>query len=265
MLVIKTREKKYLFQKGIAAIEVMVIVVALAIAATVAIPVFLQNYQVNRLNITRTRILQIKRAIIGEPENMIGHTRTSFGFVGDLGVLPLNLNQLLNGAGYPSFQLQTNVWFGYRGPYLKNSASLLDAWGNAISYNDSSVSGVLKELRSMGDPNVNGDELVEYIYENEVFNFVSGNIRNKVLKTIKTDYSGPLDIYYPNGNSIVAREIQIIAGVFDSTNENAKFPIGNRYLSTKDLVYKRLITLNGGGKAIVTFMGEESSTKVKTF
>ncbi len=247
--------------RGIAAIGVMVIIVVLAVAVTIAVPLFIQNNQVDKVNITKNKLIKIKEAIIGNPEKMVERSRASFGFVGDIGILPDNLMQLRTGSGLPPFQLQNNVWFGYRGPYLKSDSDLKDAWGNDIIYTVSSISGVLSiDIRSNGNPDIADDDIFESIRETDFQNYVSGKIINKVSKSIKTDYTGPMDVYYPDGtNNLALKTIQISSGVFDSLNETEKFPIGNRYFQTQDMEYKKLVSLNGGGNSIISFFGDESN------
>lgn len=270
--------------KGIMALELMVVLSVLLIGLTIAIPLFLNRSEINRNKLTYQRMVAVKQAIVGDPLKMVEKSRTSFGFVGDLGVLPDNttypafpLIDLVENRSdkYPYYQPSTqNIWFGWRGPYLKiptgdePRVSILDAWGNSLQFNP--TSGIdpsngktrVMEIKSTGpDTTVTDDDIILYIYEEDLSNYVSGDFLDAVSKTIITSYSGQLNIYYPSGTSstLAQTTVNIINGQYD-TNTIIKIPVGHRYFETQDLQYAKIATLNGSGDSIVNFYGEEEVT-----
>lgn len=137
-------------------LEVIVVIAVLLAAVTVVAPLFLHNNPAKREYITHERILNIKKAIVGDSQKVVDRERASFGFVGDLGVLPTDLMELfVRAAPRPTYSLNNNVWYGWRGPYLKPAmndngdySALLDGWGNLVRY---SGSGWDREIRSAGE------------------------------------------------------------------------------------------------------------------
>jgi len=255
---------------GIIAIEVMVIVVILLALTTIAIPLFVNLGSIDRENITYQKIQKIKKAIIGDYNKINNRERTDFGFVGDIGVLPSNLQELIVNSTYPSYHQENNVWFGWRGPYLKSSyesgkyVALVDAWGNDIAYNNSTLPAV-KEIRSAGSDGVfnTSDDIFDYILLDDVSAYVEGDFLTRVTKTLMNSYSASLRIYYPSGGTNITHSDNIVnSGEYDSQLNNVRIPIGNRFFTTLDGQYLKLVAINGGGKAVVNFYGQETAVDI---
>ncbi len=267
-------------KKGIAAIEVMVIIAVLVVASAVTVSLFLQKYPVDRENITIKKLNAIKRAITGDPEKIDARTRLSFGFVGDLGVPPSQLVYLLRNADpatgnplYPSWQQQAvggnnPLWYGWHGPYLNSDSDLVDAWGNAFEYEDSDSPPVSPlnnnpdlvtwpvVIRSNGPDGISGtgDEITLIIEQNEVRNFIYGGILTRALPhTIVTSYNEQLSITYPNGTALAVQTVQIASGQYNSTPIVLRIPTGNRYLEVLNNPFYKIASLNGYGDSIVNF------------
>lgn len=139
-------------QKGFTLIGVLVLLATVAIAAGVlALPVFL-DLTVSREEETRRQLTRLVQAITGMPE------QGTFGFVGDVGRLPKNLEELNDknttattcASGFspsapPDFHTadggtdhRGKLGMGWRGPYVKemlfSDEHLNDAWGQALRY-----------------------------------------------------------------------------------------------------------------------------------
>ncbi len=254
--------------RGVAAIEMMVVVVLLLAAATVAVPVFLQRVPVDRQGVTAARLAAIKLAICGDPGRLAGRARTWFGFVGDLGVLPASLDELVaNSANRPGYAADPGgrpLYFGWRGPYLGTAqvggspVALLDGWGNAIAYG-AGASPVSRELRSAGaDGTLNtADDQVLAIYENEVSGYVGGDFWTDRRKTAHFSES-QVTVWFPDGtptlraNAIsTAAPHQHYSSQSDTVSDTSwrRFPLGVRYFETLDQSLRKLASLNGGGAA----------------
>lgn len=269
-------------KKGIASIELIVVIAILLAGLTIAVPLFLQRVPVDRESITRKKLNVIKGAIIGDPGKIDTRTRLSFGFVGDLGVPPSRLVYLLRNADpatgvpvYPTWQRQAPggnnpLWYGWHGPYLNADADLVDGWGNAFVYSDSAGVSPLNNnpdlvtwpviISSNGPDGIptSGDEITLNIEQIEVRNFVSGGmLARSYPHAVRTSYNEQLNITFPNGTTLSTGSVPIAAGVYDTQPVNLRVPIGSRYFEIVDEPFLKTAALNGAGNSIVNFYAEE--------
>jgi prepilin-type N-terminal cleavage/methylation domain-containing protein len=119
--------------RGYSFIELIVVIVIVGIIASVAMRSLRGANDVAKVELTKQRLEKIANAIAGNPSLVSGGSRTSFGYVGDVGALPANLDALVaNPGGYTT----------WRGPYIvdeltpdgSNSRFKLDGWGQTLSY-----------------------------------------------------------------------------------------------------------------------------------
>ncbi len=120
---------------GFTLVELVIIIVVLGILAAVAIPKFAGISDSSKETATRKEMLEIKRAIIGNPEIVAGGRLVYPGFEGDIGSLPDELDDL---AHKPGSLLTYNrlTRLGWNGPYIDSAGGefLTDAWGMAYVY-----------------------------------------------------------------------------------------------------------------------------------
>lgn len=118
---------------GYTLIELALVVVILGILASVALRTMQGATDLARTERTRQVLDRIAYAIAGNPALVSGGGRIDFGYIGDVGSLPPNLDALAqNPGGY-------STWHG---PYLHDeytspSANVgfrIDAWGKAFNY-----------------------------------------------------------------------------------------------------------------------------------
>ena len=120
---------------GYSLIELLVVIVILGIIATVAVKSLTGVNDAVRIEETRQELGQLALAIAGWPELVSGGQRTDYGYVGDVGSLPVNLDALVqNPGGYSTWD----------GPYIHDdfyslaggseTEFQLDAWGKAYGY-----------------------------------------------------------------------------------------------------------------------------------
>lgn len=123
--------------KGFTLIELVVIMLVIGILAGVAITKMAPSMETARVEATKTQLDAIARAIAGNPMIYANGTRIDFGYVGDIGALPPDLNALAVNPGYAT----------WKGPYIKGAFESgdyqKDGWNSTITY-----SGTL--LRSTG-------------------------------------------------------------------------------------------------------------------
>ncbi|HVP06874.1 MAG TPA: hypothetical protein VMS71_03455 [Candidatus Acidoferrum sp.] len=114
-------------------IELVAVVVIIGILASVAIRSLKSASDVSRIEQTKQKLDRLAIAIAGDPALVSGGGRTSYGYVGDVGALPTNLDALVQNPG------GFTTW---KGPYVRddftsggsNSSFKMDAWGKSLSY-----------------------------------------------------------------------------------------------------------------------------------
>lgn len=120
-------------QDGYTLIEMVLVLVIVGIIATVGLNSLTAVNETNRFEQTRAELDRLAVAIAGDPALVSGGVRSDFGYLGDVGALPPNLDALIsNPGGYATWE----------GPYYSDEFSTdgsssefkLDAWGRAYSY-----------------------------------------------------------------------------------------------------------------------------------
>jgi prepilin-type N-terminal cleavage/methylation domain-containing protein len=140
-------------EHGFTLIEVLLVIVLVGIMGSVAFRSMDVALDSGRWEETSREMDRLGWAIVGNPDLLANGTRTDFGYVGDVGSLPPNLDALVaNPGGYAT----------WRGPYIRNVFAEgtndyeLDAWGNSYTYAGgvtltSSGSGGSPTVRKLAD------------------------------------------------------------------------------------------------------------------
>jgi general secretion pathway protein G len=225
---------------GFTLIELALIIVIIGIVATIAMKSMEPAIDQSRFDATVEETDVLAQAIIGNRNLVSDGKRSDFGYVGDVGALPPNLDALVtNPGGYSTWD----------GPYVLNDFVenpddfKEDAWGNPYNYSG----GVT--IMSTG----NGSPITKQFAGNLsdlVANTVRGNIYDG-LGAAPGDSASNVDviIYYPDG-----------AGGFTSGTANPSMsgqfsfinmiPIGNHliravYTSSNDTTSEYITVLPG--------------------
>jgi len=118
-------------QKGFTLIEIVLVIVISGILATVAFRSATIVTNTAKVEETKQELDALAYAIAGNSELENNSVRTDFGYVGDVGALPPNLDALVqNPGGYSS----------WNGPYIQRRFSQMtddykkDAWGELYQY-----------------------------------------------------------------------------------------------------------------------------------
>ncbi len=118
---------------GYTLIELVLVLIIIGIIASVALNALSRSTDVARVEKTRRTLDQVAYAIAGNPALISGGGRTDYGYIGDVGSLPPNLDALTqNPGGY-------STWHG---PYIRDdftgggtgTAYKADAWGKTLAY-----------------------------------------------------------------------------------------------------------------------------------
>lgn len=118
---------------GYSLVELLLVIIVVGILAGVAVKSLRGVNDVARAEETRDELDRLAYAIAGNPDLVSTGVRTDYGYVGDVGALPANLDALVsNPGGYATWD----------GPYIKDELTTggsdiyfkSDAWGKAYTY-----------------------------------------------------------------------------------------------------------------------------------
>lgn len=233
--------------------EVVIVIAVIAILAALIAPLAVNQVTQARYDACREELKIIKQAIVGDPSLIENGTRSSFGFVGDLGILPrdnllalgfdtqdLTLGDIMNQNGFqgwsgpPAF----SIWFGWRGPYISEDR---DPWGNRYYYDNFwpaapnptflNLPLIIARIWSAGpdgvDNNGGNDDLAIEIRTDEAFSMISGNTLDEDSVSVQFQ---SIILTYPDGGAALHQDpITPVANqvIFNFTNP---IPIGVRQI-----------------------------------
>ncbi|UCE66606.1 MAG: prepilin-type N-terminal cleavage/methylation domain-containing protein [Candidatus Zixiibacteriota bacterium] len=211
--------------RGYTLIEMILVVVIIGILASVAIQSLSKTEDSRRLDETMAEIEDIARAIAGDERLISDGVRTDFGYVGDIGSLPSNLDGLVaNPGGYAT----------WKGPYIRNKFNensedyRRDAWDNLYTY----AGGIVVVSNADGNPIT------------KQFAASAGDLTSNTIKGVVRDKAGlpPSDsashvnvtVYYPDGSGSMTSSTTspVRSGEFSFDNQ---IPIGIHFIRAVDL------------------------------
>ncbi|MFH1686933.1 MAG: prepilin-type N-terminal cleavage/methylation domain-containing protein [bacterium] len=236
--------------RGYTLIEVIIVMIIISIIAAVSMRSLRQVDEDQRTQQTVGAMNRLADAVAGDPDLVSGGSRIDYGYVGDVGGLPANLDALVSNPGLGTWD----------GPYLQDEfyassggAALSfkqDAWGQAYSY----AGGVT--ITSTGGPgsltrNIAGS--ADDLLRNQLTAVVTD--RNDSPPGAVQKDSVKLVLTYPNGSGgYTNRSVHPDAGGF---LEFDSIPIGQHTLRlvhepTNDTL-SRLISVDPGASPHVDF------------
>lgn len=121
--------------RGFTLAEVVLVVIIVGILAGVAMRGAIRVTQSARVEETKQTMLALEFAVVGNPDLQSNGTRSDYGYVGDVGALPPNLQALVTDPGL-------GTW---KGPYVHPRRGgdyqqcLRDAWNQAISLSGTEI------------------------------------------------------------------------------------------------------------------------------
>ena len=219
-------------------------IISLVVVGMVSVSSYLLNR--SQIDVTNENINQLRRGISGNPVIVVNEARTSFGYLGDMGKLPTNLQDLWVKGSQPAFTFNTakKAGAGWNGPYLEISPVELaaargqDGWGNTLSYSTTSFTHPavgatsLALLASLG-PDLSlgtADDIGINFFEAEVNSRVQGYVKDAKGDVI----SGVgLTLNYPADGVLSTEVIYTDATGYYNAED---IPYGNRSITIEPML-----------------------------
>ena len=238
---LKTTSESSGFCLGFSLIEATVTLAIVAILAVGMVTVASSTLDMFQTQMTANRLDQLQRAISGDPVIVVNETRTSFGYIGDMGNLPSNLEDLWVKGSQPTFTFDTTkkAGAGWNGPYLDTNvvefvdAIKQDSWGNDFSYSTTSFldsnfnANALGQLVSLGPDFSLGDsdDITINFFESETQSRIQGFVRDDDGNVV----SGVgVTVNYPASGVLTTETASTDANGYYSLTD---IPFGNRSLT----------------------------------
>lgn len=179
----------YTNERGFTLIEIVIMILIIGVLASVATMKMNESIETARYEQTKKELDQLALAIAGNPEIYAEGARSDFGYVGDIGALPPNLDALVqNPGGFAT-------WSGpYIGRGLNGDDFKRDAWDALYSYAGTTI-------RSTGSGSTI-DKPFAVSSGALLSNRVEGFVRDADLTMPGTAFASTIEIQliYPNGS-----------------------------------------------------------------
>ena len=199
--------------QGFTLIEIVMVIVIIGIVASVGTVQMMPSLETSRIEATKAEMHALSYALVGDPSVYTNGARSDFGYVGDVGSLPVNLDALATNPGLGTWD----------GPYIKadfgSNDFKQDGWDIDYTYIDTL-------LRSTGSGS-NIDKLYASKSSDLLANSVSGYLLDANSEMPGSVYKDSISVnlIYPNGSGGIAT-------TSINPNDNGDFafstvPIGN--------------------------------------
>jgi len=232
--------------KGFTLIELILVIVIMGVLSTIAMKALSSSVDQKRFEATVSEMEDIARAISGDERLVSSGFRKNFGYIGDIGSLPANLDALVsNPGGYAT----------WNGPYIRNDFSedsedyKRDAWNELYTY----IGGLT--ITSNG-----GGSTISKQFANSVgdltSNTVQGVIRDsRLIPPGDSASTVSITLQYPNGSgSMVSSTITPSrSGEFTFSSS---IPIGIHSLEA-------IVNSDTVSKNVAVYPGQITSTELR--
>lgn len=214
-------------------LELLVVMMILSLILTAAVKTWDVTLERGRFETTRRKLDQLVNVIVGNPNYFVAGERADFGYVGDMGALPVTLRDLVTKPVAPPPE-SLHTW---RGPYVRPTFGespegyRIDGWGDTIVYSAESLF-----VRSYGG----GSPLQRERYITREFGYTRAALLDNTVDGQITDIRGvPVPDTLFNGVDVRVQFFSPKLGVLQSLpvqyQSNGQFRIegvaqGNRHI-----------------------------------
>lgn len=210
------------YKGGFTILEIITVVAIIGTLAGAIIPVTLHVTRSKRESATREELQVMKKAIIGGTLSTEWGKEATFGYLGDMGSLPQDLEDLyIQRQGVPSFSFDSTLGIGsgWRGPYVAKKAYtgitdfLKDPYGRPYAYSTASYTDtntgaeVWGTIRSLGRDGINNtpDDLTVEILRSEILADATGRVNNTMGAGVPKIF---VTIHYSSGGTLTSSTTQ---------------------------------------------------------
>lgn len=225
-------------RRGFTLLEVVVVLAVLAILAAFITPQAYQIFARSQEKETILKLENLKKAILGDPTIIMNEARTSFGYLGDMGVLPPTLDDLVKKGTQPNYTYDSTlrIGTGWNGPYTEigtsedQSGFTLDRWGNALVYDTTQQADPATGATSVGRVISPGPDKTQGTSDDIVINIFLNESFSKIVGFVKDASGNPfpgvvVTMNYPQNGALLKSSMITDAGGYYSF---AQVPYGNR-------------------------------------
>ncbi len=225
-------------RKGFTLIEIVVVLAVVAILAAFIVPQAYQIFARSQEKETILKLEKLKKAIVGDPTIIMNEARTSFGYIGDTGVLPPSLEDLKKKGTQPVYFYNSTlrIGAGWNGPYIEigtsetQSGLTLDQWGNALVYDTTQQSDPATGATIVGRIISSGPDKTVDTSDDIVMNIFLSESFSKTVGFIKDATGNPfpgvvVTMNYPQNGTLVNSSMTTDASGYYSFD---RVPFGNR-------------------------------------
>ena len=128
-------------KKGFTLLELVVVIIIMGVLSLVAIRGFSKQTENRKFEETRIEMEALKKAIVGDPDRIQDGIRVDFGYVGDMGAMPTELDA----TGLEKLRTNQPPPGNWSGPYVAVNFSdnpddfLTDAYGQGYKYSPTAL------------------------------------------------------------------------------------------------------------------------------
>ncbi|MBD3258355.1 prepilin-type N-terminal cleavage/methylation domain-containing protein [candidate division GN15 bacterium] len=203
-------------RRGFTLIELVIIILVIGVLATISLRKMNQTVDTAAMEQTKAEMDQLARAIAGSADTYAAGARTEFGYVGDIGMLPDSLQDLLVNPGFET----------WNGPYIGRGFAaddfLKDGWGVEYQYTG-------RLIRSTGS-----GQTIEKAVAPSLSALTGNTVSGSVLDANRTPPNASwldsvrVQLLHPDGTGGISTRVDTLdtSGRFSFAN----VPIGNHQL-----------------------------------